>query len=415
VARPAIAIALPPEERGPVAAALAEADLEAVAISSPAEFERLLTSGADVAVAILDGENDFDSALEYYSLLHDQGREIPALMVLSPREHDKLAVTGNRYGVRDEYFTRPYSPESLRWRIEAMMIRRMTLSDGGGPVIQTGNPAPGEWTRRASIVSVFTPKGGVGKTTIAINLAAALSAIGRNVLLVDADTVTGHVASSLGLEHVRTVVDAVADSGDIDGVLAPEALLELLAAHPSGLRVLALSASPIRSQYLEPAKVGEALEDLRGAFDVIVVDLHPDYDPLNRAIFERSDRILVPVTPDVPALRAAVQLREIADELGLLDRLAMIVNRANSGVSVSDMERTVGMPSFASIRSAGLALVKASNEGRALIDLFPKEKVTDDFRVLAERVAGVPASSAVRRVGGLRGIFGRREAAAKAS
>ena len=62
VARPAIAIALPPEERGPVAAALAEADLEAVSITQPAELERLLASGADVAVAILDGENDFDCA-----------------------------------------------------------------------------------------------------------------------------------------------------------------------------------------------------------------------------------------------------------------------------------------------------------------------------------------------------------------
>jgi Flp pilus assembly CpaE family ATPase len=143
------------------------------------------------------------------------------------------------------------------------------------------------------------------------------------------------------------------------------------------------------------------------------VDLHPDYEPLNRAIFERADRILVPVTPDVPALRAAVQLRDVAAELGFGEKLSMVINRANSGVSVADMERTIGMPSLALIRSAGLQLVKAANEGRTVIDMFPREKVSEDFRVLAERVVGAPAStqSGAPRVT-LASLFGRlRESA----
>ena len=207
------------------------------------------------------------------------------------------------------------------------------------------------------------------------------------------------------MEHLRTVVDAVADAPVGDTVLNAETLEELVAAHPSGLRLLVLTSSPIRDQLLDPDRMAEAIESERGSYDAIVVDLHPDYDPLNRAIFERSDKILVPVTPDVPALRASVQLREIADELGVLDRLAMVVNRANSGVSVGDMERTVGMPAFASIRSAGLYLVKASNEGRSLIELFPKE-VTDDFRILAERVVGAPQPKEARGLLGLRGSCG---------
>ena len=94
------------------------------------------------------------------------------------------------------------------------------------------------------------------------------------------------------------------------------------------------------------------------------IDLHPSYSAVNLAIFDDADRILVPVTPDVPAIRAAVQLRDVAIGLGCSDRLAMVINRANSGVAVADMERTVGMPALAQIRSGGLLFVRAANEGR---------------------------------------------------
>ncbi len=132
------------------------------------------------------------------------------------------------------------------------------------------------------------------------------------------------------------------------------------------------------------------------------MDLHPSYSPLNQAVFERADRILVPVTPDVPALRAAVQLRDLAVELGIKDRLALVVNRANSGVSVADMEKTVGMPAMALIRSGGLLFVRAANEGRTVIEMFPKEKVSEDFDALADRLLGAkraePAAKAPFRI-----------------
>ena len=100
----------------------------------------------------------------------------------------------------------------------------------------------------------------------------------------------------------------------------------------------------------------------------------------------------MPVTPDVPAIRAAVQLRDVAVGLGCRERLAMVINRANSGVTVADMERTVGMPALALIRSGGLLFVRAANEGRTVIEMFPKEKITADFDLLADRVLGRPAS-----------------------
>ena len=412
MARPAIAIALPHDERDHVVAALQEADLEPLVVRYPAELEAHLAAGRDVAVAILDMESNIDTSLEMYALLHDGGREIPALMVMSPRALDRVGAT--HAGSDDEYFTRPYSAESIRWRVEAMMIRRLAVDDGSGAVIQTGPLSLHDWSRNGTLVAVFNPKGGVGKTTIAVNLAAVLTKMGRRVLLVDADTVTGHIASSLGLEHVRTLVDEVVDAREA-GAQPPAVIDDLLSAHPSGMNVLVIASGPLKTALLDPQQVAAAIDTGRASHDVVVVDLHPDYDPLNRAIFERADRILVPVTPDVPALRAAVQLRDVGLELGFADKLAMIINRANSGVSVADMERTIGMPSLALVRSAGLQLVKAANEGRTVIDLFPREKISDDFRVLAERVLGVPPTQAAAgpRLS-LAALFGRRKETVRA-
>ena len=140
--------------------------------------------------------------------------------------------------------------------------------------------------------------------------------------------------------------------------------------------------------------MADAISASRRGFDFIVLDLHPSYGALNQALFGLADRILVPVTPDVPAIRAAVQLRDLATELGIANRLALVINRANSGVSVEDMERTVGMPALAQIRSGGLLFVRAANEGRTVIEMYPKERITADFEALADRLVKVPEAAA---------------------
>ena len=415
MARPAIVIALPSTERQPVLDELRSAGFEAIAIGAPAELEALLSVRRDIAVAILDGENDLDTSLEYYGLLHEGSRSIPALMVMSPKAIGTLFNSARD----DEFFTRPYTADSIRWRVEAMCIRSVTVDDGSGPIIQSGSVDVGDWSRRATVLAVFNPKGGVGKTTVATNLASALQLHqAQKVLLIDADTVTGHVSTSLGLEQIRTVYDSWrdhADGGDF------ETLPEMATAHPSGLAVVSLTSSPLNTDILEPNRVADAITAARPVYDFIVVDLHPSYSGLNKAVFDKADRILVPVTPDVPALRAAVQLRDVAIELGVQDKLALVINRANSGVSVADMEKTVGMPALALVRSGGLLFVRAANAGRTVIDMYPRERITSDFDALAERLVRtyayhsvVGATPAAAKAGGFRLPFGRSKEPARA-
>jgi Flp pilus assembly CpaE family ATPase len=415
MARLTVALALPQEEKEPVARELGAAGYDVVPVSSPEEFSILLDSRRDFALAVLDGESDFDQSLEYYSLLHENGRDIPALMVVSPRALEQLSGAATRGTINDEYFTRPYSADSLRWRVEAMLIRAQTVDDGKGEVLVTGRHVEGIGSpKRATIVAVFNPKGGVGKTTISMNLATTLQ-VRRNkrVLLVDADTVTGHIASSLGLDQVKTVDDAWED--DIADGNSPRTLAELATHHANGLEVAVLTTQPLDNGNLDPDLVGDALSFSRRGYDFIIVDMHPSYGPINRVIFERADKILVPITPDVPALRAGVQLTSLAVDLGIRDKLAMVVNRANAGVSVADMERTVGMPAMALIRSGGLLFVKAANEGHAVVELFPREKVTEDFDALADRLLGSEEPPPEQPAAGRSGfkLFGRAKEAAR--
>ncbi len=397
MARPAVIVALPPNEAIPVSTELLMAGFEVMEVEDPRALEEALEVRQDVALAILDGEGDPDEARAYEAALRDAGRPIAALTVVSQRALERLTALDTGDDTLNEYFTRPYSADSIRWRVEAMCIRRETVDDGSGPILQGGDFGAGTWGGKATTIAVFNPKGGVGKTTVATNLAAALQMRkGKSVLLIDADTVTGHVTSSLGIDGVRTVADNWRDEAEGG---PSEALYDMAAAHGSGMRVIALTDSPLHTDVLDPARMAAAIKTARARVDVIVVDLHPSYSSLNQAIFSEADRILVPVTPDVPAIRAAVQLRDVARGLGCRERLAMVVNRANSGVSVEDMETTVGMPALALIRSGGLLFVRAANEGRTVIEMFPREKITSEFDTLADRVLGTPKPTPAAKAG----------------
>jgi MinD-like ATPase involved in chromosome partitioning or flagellar assembly len=418
VARSAIAIALPRAEFDDVQETLAEAGYEAIEVKSADDLEKILQSRTDVQAAILDGDKDFDGALEMYAVLHEGERNLPALVLMPPRSLGRMGLGGGA-NAKDEYFTRPYTAESLRWRVEAMLIRveNVPAEPIPGAIPVEGSdisvaedlvalPADGEEEggsepSRGRIVIVFNPKGGVGKTTISINLGAVLQMRkGQRVLLVDCDTITGHIASSLGLQRPRTLANAWREDAK-EGV--DESVEQIATVHGSGLSVLVMAESPLHTEMLEPKRVTDAIVGARKSYDWIILDMHPDYGPLNQALFDQADRILVPVTPDVPCIRAAVQFREVALELDIRERLTVVINRANSGVAGADVERVVGIPAMARIRSAGMLFVRAADEGKSAIERFPGAKVVGDIDRLADRLLDGEGTGA--RVSSSRGRF----------
>jgi pilus assembly protein CpaE len=376
-----IVLALPDGEHDPVVEELLGAGFGVFEAHSSADFAALSTVPDRFDLIVLDAEHADHSTAEAVRQLR-QGRDrVAVLYVASPESLDAVEAIGMTDD--DEVALRPFSADSLRWRVEAMVVRSAADADTGEVNSAIAGEALHHLGSASPILAIFNPKGGVGKTTIATNLSAVLQLHkGRSVLLLDADTVTGHVALSLGLRKVRGIADEWGEDGNGEA----EPILNLATEHSSGIRVATLTANPLSLPHLNPDRVAELLLEARSGVDTVVVDLHPSYGDVNLAVFATASRVLVPVTPDLPAIRAAVQLTQVANELGVRDRLSLVVNRANSGVSVHDIEQTTGLTSIGEIRSAGMLLVRAGNLGKTLVEQFPREKVTAEFDHLADRV-----------------------------
>ena len=407
--RPAVAILMADPERSAIDDVLTDAGFDTIQLAPGSAIAEAFSSKNQTIVAVVDVAGDPEAiAANVAEARRGRAGHLSVLFLAGDSELDGLEAAG--IDENDEIVLRPWSVDALRWRIEAMAIRAQVPTSQTNDAVLSGGHVNAEWTPAAPVFAVFNPKGGVGKTTIATNLAAVLQLRKQmQVLLIDADTVTGHVGLSLGMTVGRSAADSWADE---EAGYPHESLLDICETHSSGIKVVSLATDPLRHPTLKAERVGDAIAEARHLVDAIVVDLHPSYSEVNLAVFALADRILVPVTPDLPAMRAAIQLKEVAAEVGVRDRLSLVINRANSGVTVKDMEETIGLQAMAHIRSAGMHFVWSSNAGMTLIDKFPRHPATQDFEHLAERLIavhmGAPVPEPAKAGSLLKNIFGRK-------
>ena len=197
--------------------------------------------------------------------------------------------------------------------------------------------------RHGKIVTVFSPKGGTGKTVMATNLAAACAKFeGRKTLLLDLDLQFGDAAIMLGVEPEKTIYDLVVAPGELDS----EKLAGYTTKHACGLEVLPAPLRPEDAELVTEAKLGRLLEVARQSFDVIVVDTSPFFHGPMLATLDRTDELLLLCSLDVPTLK---NLRLALQTLDLLSfpkqRIRIVLNRSNSkvGMKPNEVEGALGM------------------------------------------------------------------------
>jgi pilus assembly protein CpaE len=193
--------------------------------------------------------------------------------------------------------------------------------------------APGSEGR---IVTVFSPKGGTGKTVLAANLAASLACDeGKRALLLDLDLQFGDAAIMLGLEPDKTIFDLVVAPGELDA----DKLAGYTVKHSCGLDILPAPLRPEDAELVTETKVGRLLEVARYAYEVIVVDTSPFFHGPMLSTLDRTDQLLLVASLDIPTLK---NVRLGMQTLELLsfprERVRVVLNRANDKVGIKQRQ-----------------------------------------------------------------------------
>jgi len=199
-----------------------------------------------------------------------------------------------------------------------------------------GKRLTGPQQRHGRLVTVFSPKGGTGKTVTATNLGVSLAKHwGKRALLLDLDLQFGDAAIMLGIEPDKTIYDLVTAPGELDS----EKLAGYTTRHASGLDVLPAPLRPEDAELVTEAKLARLLEVARESYDVIVVDTSPFFHGPMLATLDRTDELLLICGLDVPTLK---NVRLSLQTLELLsfppDRIKLVLNRANSKVGMKPKE-----------------------------------------------------------------------------
>jgi pilus assembly protein CpaE len=246
------------------------------------------------------------------------------------------------------------------------------------------------------IVTVFSAKGGVGKTTFSTNLGAYLAATGSRTLLVDLDLAFGDVAISLQLLPERTMTDVVAMSGHLD----EQGLASVITKHPaSGLDAVCAPAEPGEADRILGPTVGEVLRVAKRAYDFIIVDTPPAFTEHVLAAFDVSDQIVLLATLDIPALK---NLRLTLDTLDLLgsppESRVVVLNRSDAKVGLRPDDVVTSIKQDIAVMVPSSVDVPASvNRGVAILLDEPKHPVSVALRQLVEQYIRPVADQGARR------------------
>jgi len=290
-------------------------------------------------------------------------------------------------GARD-FLLAPLKPEDLKRSLTALLElgERRKRRDAGSQMLGP----------HGAIITVFGAKGGVGKTTIAANLAVALVRnAGQSVVLVDADDTFGDAAAMLELLPERTVADGLRAAHAVDG----ESAKDFLTLHPSGLAVVSTPASPLEWKGVTGEPVQRMLYRLARQFDIVLVDTAGTLSDVSQAALEAGSLVLWVTTPEYASVRDSLQALNTLRGLQLpQDRIRLVLNAVYPEVEISaaSIEDALGHPIFWTVPH-DRNLRRFAQLGRAVVETQPNSPAARNIIDLALVLAGAPRKA---RTGG---------------
>ncbi|WP_076260267.1 AAA family ATPase [Intrasporangium flavum] len=343
---------------------------DAVLLTSGPRVSRALEEDRNHALVVIGPDIDLDLACE---LAERERIDRPELGVILLRHRLDVTALAQalRSGVRE--VVQADDQTALAEAVRRSMALTQQLS---GHSAVTGG-------RDGKVITVFSAKGGVGKTTMSTNLATYLASTGAKTLLVDLDLMFGDVAISLQLQPRGSVRDVVAMSGHLDEA----GVQSVVTTHPdSSLDVIAAPADPADADRVPSHVVVELLRVARGLYDYVLVDTPPSFTEHVLASFDVSDLTVLIATLDIPAVKNLRIAINTLDTLGASKEARTIVlNRSDAkvGLKPDDVEAALKTPISANVPNS-LTVPASVNRGVALVIDEPRNPVSMAIRELAD-------------------------------
>jgi pilus assembly protein CpaE len=305
--------------------------------------------------------------------LRDSGLEIPVVVLTVPQH--PLARDPNR-GI-DAVLTLPFSGFELVNTLSHVMADRQARSTGA-----------------CRVVSVFSPKGGVGKTTIAFNLAVALGQMGVATALIDGSLQYGDLRALLKVpSDVPSILDLPTDR------VQESDLRDVMWRDPAGIDILLAPPRVEMAEMVTARDVEKTISLLRRLYEAIVIDTPTTLSEVTLALLDGSDTVLSIVTYDSTTIHNTIAVGEVFASIGYTpEKLQYLVNRSDStgGIGRDELARTLGRRPEFEVVSDGRLVVQANNEGMPFVVSSPDAAVSKDIRRAAMTIMGRTASTPVR-------------------
>ncbi|MBA2718549.1 MAG: response regulator [Chloroflexi bacterium] len=299
-----------------------------------------------------------------------------------------------------EFLVKPFSSDELTASIRQVHTReREKQSRMSALPVQASNaggsaPAADDSSHDGQVIALFSPKGGVGRTTVAVNLAvAAATELGKTVVLMDGSFQFGDVGVLLNLNPKnKSIADLVPEleAGEL------ESIDTFVINHSAGIRVLLAPPSPEMAELITPSGVKRVLDALRKTHDLVIVDCTSWFNETTLAILDSADVVLTMLSLEITSIKNMRLFLEVAEQLGYgQDKVKLVLNRADSslGIRVSDVESSIGRKVDHTIVSDGRSVVYALNRGVPFFLSNREAQVSQDILRLAEAIAGDRAAS----------------------
>lgn len=320
------------------------------------------------------------------------GSSIIMMSVQGEQEYQRRAITAGAVS----YLIKPFSGEELLQVIKESLHRKKT-----GRAIMAPAKPPGQ----GKLITVFSTKGGTGKTTIATNLAVALAAkTGLETGIVDADLQFGDVALLLNLMPRVTIADLVRDDAQLD----KQSLDSYLVHFNHSVKVLAAPLRPEQAEMITTRHLSAILNIMRANFAYTVIDTASVFSEAMMTVLAASDMILVVAALDLPTIKNVKLCLEMLESLGYgEDKIKVVLNKtaADSGMEISEVEESLSYTFAAAVPGDDQVVVSSVNRGVPFVSSHPETPVArgiDDLVCLVtggrEQPAGQPGLGVVERV-----------------